>query len=104
MNSATTFHHTFASKRKNQLKRLSLCEFFVCFSLVFYFLFFFSTHYTHPYFSPQHFSLHSTCILNSALMVVMMMTVTTMVYYDADKSGVTALEHRQGCAHVSHFL
>ena len=41
MNSATTFHHTFASKRKNQLKRLSLCEFFVCFSWCFISCFFF---------------------------------------------------------------
>lgn len=95
MNSATTFHHTFASKRKNQLKRLFLCEFFF---FLFFFLFFTC------YFTPQHFSLHSTCVINSALMVVMIMTVTMMAYYDVDKSGITALEHRQVCAHVFNFL
>ena len=66
--------------------------------------FFFLTCYTHPYFPPQHFSLHSTCVINSALMVVMIMTVTMMAYYDIDKSGITALEHRQVCAHVFNFL
>ena len=32
------------------------------------------------------------------------MTVTVMAYYDIDKSGITALEHRQVCAHVFNFL